>query len=54
MTLVNTVLGPVDSADLGFTLMHEHVIHQRPLIRNYPELFGPRIIEPEINVPVNR
>ena len=25
MSQVNTVLGPVDSADLGFTLSHEHV-----------------------------
>lgn len=25
MSLVNTVLGPVDSADLGFTLSHEHI-----------------------------
>ena len=25
MTAVNTVLGPVDSADLGFTLSHEHI-----------------------------
>ncbi len=45
MTMVNTVLGPVDTADLGFTLMHEHIVHQGPLIQNYPELFGPDIIE---------
>ena len=45
MTTVNTVLGPVDTADLGFTLMHEHVVHQGPLIQNYPELFGPGIME---------
>ena len=25
MSQVNTVLGPVDAADLGFTLSHEHV-----------------------------
>ena len=25
MSAVNTVLGPVDSADLGFTLSHEHI-----------------------------
>ena len=25
MSTVNTVLGPVDVADLKFTLMHEHV-----------------------------
>ena len=26
MATVNTVLGPVDSASLGFTLSHEHII----------------------------
>ena len=26
MTTINTVLGPIDSEDLGFTLMHEHVM----------------------------
>jgi predicted metal-dependent phosphotriesterase family hydrolase len=25
MPTVNTVLGPVETADLGFTLSHEHV-----------------------------
>ena len=25
MSTINGVLGPIDSADLGFTLMHEHV-----------------------------
>lgn len=45
MTTVNTVLGPVDTANPGFTLMHEHVVHQGPLIQNYPELFGPGIME---------
>ena len=45
MTTVNTVLGPVDTVDLGFTLMHEHVVHQGPLIQNYPELFGSGIMD---------
>ncbi|MEJ2739857.1 MAG: hypothetical protein P8105_08545, partial [Dehalococcoidia bacterium] len=45
MTTVNTVLGPIDTADLGFTLMHEHIVHQGPLIQNYPELFGPGIMD---------
>jgi len=44
MTKVNTVLGPIDTTDLGFTLMHEHIVHQGPLIQNYPELFGSDII----------
>jgi predicted metal-dependent phosphotriesterase family hydrolase len=26
MTHINTVLGPIAPADLGFTLMHEHVM----------------------------
>ena len=26
MTTVNTVLGPIDSSDLGYTLVHEHVL----------------------------
>jgi phosphotriesterase-related protein len=34
---VQTVTGPADSADLGFTLMHEHVILTNPEITaNYP------------------
>jgi phosphotriesterase-related protein len=41
MATVNTVLGPIDTKDLGFTLMHEHIlvgfagVHQ-----DYPELLG--------------
>ena len=44
MATVNTVLGPMDTKDLGFTLMHEHVllgfggVHQA-----YPELLGENI-----------
>ena len=26
MATINSVLGPMDTADLGFTLSHEHVI----------------------------
>ena len=34
---VQTVAGPVDSAELGFTLMHEHVISADPeILANYP------------------
>ena len=37
MASVNTVLGPVDTADLGFTLSHEHVCMGAPGIRlSYP------------------
>ena len=45
MTIVNSVLGPLDTGDLGFTLMHEHVISQGFVARNYPELFGPRFLD---------
>ncbi len=40
MAAVNTVLGPVDSADLGFTLSHEHLGTSAAGIRQtYPEFF---------------
>jgi phosphotriesterase-related protein len=40
MPAVNTVLGPVDSADLGFTLSHEHLGTNAAGIRQtYPEFF---------------
>jgi phosphotriesterase-related protein len=45
MSTVNSVLGPIDTKDLGFTLMHEHVISQGPVALNYPELFGPRFMD---------
>ena len=45
MTTINSVLGPLDTSDLGFTLMHEHVIHQSFLVQNYPQLFGPGFME---------
>jgi phosphotriesterase-related protein len=37
MATVNTVTGPVDTKDLGFTLMHEHIIVQSPGVKeNFP------------------
>jgi len=46
MTIVNTVLGPIETADLGFTLMHEHVVSgPAGLSQEYPELFGPDLME---------
>jgi phosphotriesterase-related protein len=45
MSIVNSVLGPLDTKDLGFTLMHEHVISQGFVAQNYPELFGPRFMD---------
>ena len=42
MTSINSVLGPIDSSELGFTLMHEHVmISASGLSRHYPALLGP-------------
>ena len=30
MAQINTVLGPIDASELGFTLSHEHVAMQPP------------------------
>ena len=41
MTQINSVLGPIDSSDLGFTLMHEHVmVAASGLSKSYPDLLG--------------
>jgi phosphotriesterase-related protein len=41
MTTINSVLGPLDTANLGFTLMHEHIMVAAPGIsQDYPELLG--------------
>lgn len=46
MPKINTVLGPLDTADLGFTLMHEHVLVAPPAtLKDYPELLGPHPLE---------
>jgi len=46
MTTINTVTGPMDSADLGFTLMHEHIIVAAAgVYTDYPELLGPDFME---------
>jgi len=39
---VNTVTGPIGPEEIGFTLMHEHVMVSAPnLYRSFPGLFGP-------------
>ncbi|MFC1981899.1 phosphotriesterase [Chloroflexota bacterium] len=39
MTILNSVLGPLDTADLGFTLMHEHItVSSAGITQSYPEL----------------
>jgi len=45
MSIINSVLGPLDINNLGFTLMHEHVISQGFVAQNYPELFGERFLD---------
>lgn len=30
MALINSVAGPLDTADLGFTLRHEHIVVMSP------------------------
>jgi phosphotriesterase-related protein len=45
MGTVNSVLGPIDTRDMGFTLMHEHIISQGFVAKDYPELFGPRFMD---------
>ena len=42
MTTINSVLGPIKGDQLGFTLMHEHVlVAPSGLTRHYPDLLGP-------------
>ena len=41
MTQINGVLGPISPDDLGFTLMHEHVmVCASGLLESYPDLLG--------------
>ncbi|MBM2824973.1 MAG: phosphotriesterase-related protein, partial [Dehalococcoidales bacterium] len=45
MTIINSVLGPLDTANLGFTLMHEHIMVASPgVYRDYPELLGTNLM----------
>src|ERR1700704_122437 len=41
MALVNTVRGEIDTAQLGVTLMHEHVfVLSTEIMQNFPEPWG--------------
>ncbi len=41
MTTVNTVAGPINPAELGVTLMHEHIfVLSAEIMQNYPETWG--------------
>jgi phosphotriesterase-related protein len=45
MSTINSVLGPIETKNLGFTLMHEHVMSQGFVAQNYPELLGERFLD---------
>ncbi len=46
MTIINSVLGPLDTANLGFTLMHEHIMFAPAgVYQDYPELLGANLME---------
>jgi phosphotriesterase-related protein len=47
MAKINGVLGPIDTADLGFTLMHEHVAIAN---WNFRVAFGKRWFDPDAHV----
>jgi phosphotriesterase-related protein len=51
MTSVETVRGPVDVADLGRTLMHEHVFVLQPeALQNYGHVWGASYWDEEVRV----
>ncbi|MGH2608597.1 MAG: phosphotriesterase family protein [Tepidiformaceae bacterium] len=40
MATIQSATGPIDTEDLGFTLMHEHIrVGWGPMFQQYPELF---------------
>ena len=39
MPTINSVSGPIDTADLGFTLMHEHIVMQSPGVKENFAMF---------------
>lgn len=46
MTKINSVLGPMNTEDLGFTLMHEHLLCAFPgAYREYPDLLTPNALD---------
>ena len=47
MVTIQTALGPIDPADLGFTLSHEHAAMQSPLVRHYYPWLGFRDVARE-------
>lgn len=50
MAMINSVLGPIDAADLGCTLTHEHIfVGPAGSYRDFPELLGPNAFEQVID-----
>lgn len=46
MARINTVLGPMETADLGTTLTHEHLlVGPAGSYRDFPELFVPQVFD---------
>lgn len=46
MAYINSVLGPIDTKEIGFTLMHEHVITcGTGISQEYPELLGSNFMD---------
>ena len=46
MAIVNSVLGPLDTSDLGFTLTHEHILTSSAGFRyTYPEMVDRQRVE---------
>ena len=51
MATISTVLGPIDSTNLGFTLMHEHlIVAPTGIFTNYPELLGTNLMERVVDI----
>ena len=50
MATVNSVLGPIDTKDLGFTLMHEHIlVGFAGVYQDYRELLGDNPLDRAVN-----
>lgn len=50
MAKINTVCGPIDTDDMGFTLMHEHImVGAAGAYVDFPEFFGPNPMDQVIH-----
>lgn len=51
MNIVNSVLGPIRTSDLGFVLAHEHImVSPAGVSKQYPQLLGGNMLERAIEV----